>query len=95
MTQISRAVLGQVGEEPLGHALEPPRVLRRDGVPELGLAVVEVVDGVEIHVLCVPCEGRLPHAKVEVRGVDPVDLDVVVAVHPVQDRPQALDVPFL
>ena len=42
----------------------------RDGVPLLGGAKVDVVDAVEVHVLEVPREGALPHAQVEVGGVD-------------------------
>ncbi len=73
----------------------PSCVLRRNGVPELGLSVVQIVDRVEIHVFGVPREGGFPHAEVEVGSVHAVDLDVVVLVHPVQDRAKILDVPVL
>ena len=38
--------------------------------PGLRLAEVQVVDAVEVHVLCVPGKRGLPHAKVQVGRVD-------------------------
>jgi len=93
VSKVGRTVLDEVGEESSGHALEPPGVSGRDGVPELGLAVVQVVDGVEVHVLGVPGKGRLPHAEVQVGRVDAANLHLVILVDPVQDRAQLLDVP--
>lgn len=34
---------------------------------------MEVVDAVQVHVFRVPGEGCLPHAKVEIWSVDPLD----------------------
>ena len=42
-------------------------------VPELGLAVVQVVDAVEVEVLLVPAEHRLPRAYVHVGVCDALD----------------------
>ena len=39
---------------------------------------MQVVDGVEVHVLRVPGERRLPHAKVEVGRVHALDFDLGV-----------------
>ena len=66
--------------------------MRRDGVPRLGRAVVQVIDTVQVHILRVPRERRLPHSKVEVRRVDALDLDVV---HRVENGAEAIDVPVL
>ena len=68
-------------------------MLGRDGVPRLGRPEVHVVDAVEVHVLRVPRERRLPHAEVQVRRVHALDVDAVVAFHVVEDRAQAVDVP--
>ena len=46
---------------------------------------MQVVDGMQVHVLGVPREGGLPHSEVEIGRVDTVDLDVVVLVHPIQN----------
>lgn len=43
----------------------------RDCIPELGSAEMNVVDAEQVHVLDMPGECRAPHAKVEIRGVDP------------------------
>ena len=45
-------------------------------IPELGIAVVQVIDRVEIHVFCVPGKRRLPHAEIKVGCVDPIDFDL-------------------
>ena len=45
-------------------------------IPELGIAVVQVIDRVEIHVFCVPGKRRLPHAEVKVGCVDAIDFDL-------------------
>ena len=57
---------GPVREQLLGGQLELVGVTGRDAVPGLGRPVVEVVDPVQVHVLNVPREGGLPHAKVQV-----------------------------
>ena len=46
-------------------------------IPELGIAVVQVIDRVEIHVFCVPGKRRLPHAEIKVGCVDTIDFDLV------------------
>ena len=78
VTEEGRTVLEQRRKEADGHPLEAPCVLGRDAIPELGIAVVQVVDRVEIHVLRVPGERRLPHAEVKVGRVDAVDFDLVM-----------------
>ena len=40
---------------------------RGNSVPKLGLSIVQVIDGVQVHVFHVPGEGGFPHAKVKVR----------------------------
>ena len=45
-------------------------------IPELGIAVVQVIDRVEIHVFCVPGKRRLPHAEIKVGCVDAIDFDL-------------------
>lgn len=50
-------------------------------LPGLRLSEVQVVDAVEIHVLSVPGKGRLPHAEVQVRGVDTLDGDPTLLLH--------------
>lgn len=55
----------------LRHSLESSRVFRRNGVPKLGFPVVQIIDGMQVHVFGVPGKGRFPHAEVEVRGCNP------------------------
>ena len=54
---------------------------------------MQVVDTVEVHVFRVPPERRLPHAKVQVGGVDALDLHAVVLVDTVEDGAEVVDVP--
>ena len=68
-------------------------MLRGDGVPGLGGTKVQEVDAVQVHVLCVPGKGGLPHPKVQVSCVHTFNLDPVITCHVVQDAPQAIDVP--
>ena len=84
MAEVGGALLVQKREQPLGDAFKTPCISGRDRVPELGLSVVQIVDGVEVHVLSVPCESRLPHSEVQVSCVHPADLHVVIFVDPVQ-----------
>lgn len=63
-------------------------------VPGLRLSKVQVVDAVQIHVLCVPRKGALPHPKVQVRCVDTLDLDATLILHNVQDSVEMTDVPL-
>lgn len=55
---------------------------------------MQVVDAVQIHVLCVPREGALPHPEIEVRCVDSFDLDAALILHGVQDGVETPDIPF-
>lgn len=64
MSEEGLAALVVLGEEAGGHSLETGSVLGRNGVPALGLAEVQVIDAVEVHVLRVPGECGFPHAKV-------------------------------
>ena len=48
-------------------------MLGRHRVPRLGLPEVQEVDAVKVHVLRVPGESGLPHAEVQVGGVDALD----------------------
>lgn len=73
MAQEGPAGLGAGREELCSQPLQPPPVLRGHRVPRLGLAKVQVVDAVKVHVLRVPGERGLPHAEVEVGGVDALD----------------------
>lgn len=63
-------------------------------VPRLRLSKVQVVDAVQIHVLCVPREGTLPHPKIEVWRVDSFDLDPALILHSVQNGVETANVPF-
>ncbi len=63
-------------------------------VPGLWLSKVQVVDAVQIHVLCVPRKGTLPHPKIEVWRVDPFDLDPTLILHSVQNGVETTNVPF-
>jgi len=56
---------------------------------------VEVVDAVEVHVLSVPGKCGLPHPKVHVGSVDPLDDDATLLLHHIQQRVQTADVPLL
>ena len=55
---------------------------------------MEVVDGVEVHVLSVPGKGGLPHPEVEVGSVDSRNGHSILVHHAVQDGGQAIDVPL-
>lgn len=63
--------------------------------PWLGLSEVQVVNAVEVHVLSVPGEGGLPHAKVEVGGVDALNDDAALLLHHVQQRVEVTNVPLV
>jgi len=55
------------GVVPAGRGFEDVSVLCGDGIPDLGLSLVDVVDGGEVEVLLVPAEKCLPCADVAVR----------------------------
>lgn len=54
-------------------------------LPGFGLAKVQVVNAVEVHVLCVPGEAGLPHAKVQVGCVYSLNGHTTVLLDYVQD----------
>lgn len=56
---------------------------------------MEVVDAVQVHIFSVPGEGGLPHAKVKIRSVNPLDGYAAVLLDNIQDRVQVADVPLL
>ena len=56
-----------------------------DAIPRLGGPLVDEIDGVQIHVLDVPTEGSLPHAIVEVGGVDAEQSEAFLVPLLVQD----------
>ena len=56
---------------------------------------MQVVDGVEVHVLSVPGKRGLPHAEVEVGRVDSGNGHAILIHHPIQDGAQTVDIPLL
>lgn len=56
---------------------------------------MQVVDAVEVHVLRVPSKCGLPHAKIEVGGVDTFDHDATLLLHHIQQGVEVTDVPLL
>lgn len=73
-----------------GFFLENMSLARRDGVPKLGFAFVEEVDGREVEVLFVPAEHRFPGANVAIRRCDTPHLDVYGLT---EQRVQRVEVP--
>lgn len=61
-----RTVGAEVREVEGGELLKAGPLVLRNDIPLLGLSQVQHVDAEQIHVFCVPCKHRLPHAKVEV-----------------------------
>lgn len=55
---------------------------------------MEVVDAVQVHIFSVPGEGGLPHAKVKIRSVNPLDGHTTVLLDNIQDGVQTANVPF-
>lgn len=62
-------------------------------LPGFGLPKMQVVDAVEIHVLCMPSKSCLPHPKVEVGSVHTLDDDATLVLHHVQEGVQIANVP--
>merc|ERR1719225_788170 len=60
----------KIGEKLLSHLLQLVAKLGRNTVPGLWGAPMDIVHAVEVHVLDMPAESCLPHAKVEVGQVD-------------------------
>lgn len=63
-------------------------------VPGLRLSKMQIIDAVEIHVLCVPGKGTLPHAKIQVWCIHTFDLDAALILHSVQNSVELTNVPF-
>ncbi len=63
-------------------------------LPGLGFSEVQVVDAVEVHVLCVPGERALPHPEVKIRSVDSFDCDPTLSLHSVQNRVETANIPL-
>lgn len=55
---------------------------------------MEVVDAVQVHIFSVPGEGGLPHAKVQIWSVYPLDGYTRVLLNNIQDRVQVANVPL-
>lgn len=55
---------------------------------------MQEVDAVQIHVLCVPGKGAFPHAKIQVRSVDPLDFDPTLVLDSVQNGVKMADIPL-
>ena len=55
---------------------------------------MQVIDGIEVHILSVPGKGGLPHTKVEVSGVDSRDGHPIFIHHSIQDCSQSIDIPL-
>lgn len=53
-------------------------------LPGLGFSEVQVVDAIQVHVLCVPSKCGLPHAKIQVRCVDALYGDATFAFYSVK-----------
>lgn len=68
-------------------------MFRWDSIPRLGGSKVQKVDAVQIHVLCMPGKSGLPHTEVEVRCVDPLNLDPIITSHIVKDASKTVDIP--
>lgn len=56
---------------------------------------MQVVNAVEVHVLCMPSKSGLPHAKVEVGSVDTLDNNAALLLHHIQQGVKVTDVPLL
>lgn len=63
-------------------------------LPGLGFSEVQVVDAVEIHVLCVPGECALPHPEVKIWSVDSFDSDPTLSLHSVQNSVETANIPL-
>lgn len=63
-------------------------------LPRLWLSKMQVVNAVEVHVLCMPGKCSLPHAKVEVGSVDTLDYDATLLLHHIQQGVEVTDIPL-
>ena len=55
---------------------------------------MQVVDGVEVHVLCMPGKRRFPHSKVEVGCVDSRNGHPILIHHAIQNGGEPIDIPL-
>lgn len=95
MTQIRITVLVTGRKILIGHLLQPATVFGWHHVPRLGCSKVQIIDRVQVHVLCVPGKRCLPHAKVQVCGINAINLYIIILVDKVQYATQTIDVPAL
>lgn len=72
-----------------------PDTITTTSLPLFRCTKVEVVDTIEVHVLCVPGKAGLPHPKVEVGSVHSRDVYPILSRDCVQDGVQTIDVPLL
>lgn len=56
---------------------------------------MQVVNAVEVHVLCMPSKRCLPHAEVEVWSVDTLNNDATLLLHHIQQGVEVTDIPLL
>lgn len=63
--------------------------------PGFWLSEVEVVDAIQVHILCVPGEGGLPHPKIEIWCVDPLYGNTTILLDNIQDGVQVSNVPLI
>lgn len=56
---------------------------------------MQIIDTVEVHVLCVPWKGGLPHAKIQVGCINTLNSDAAVALHSIQNGVQMANIPLL
>lgn len=55
---------------------------------------MQIIDTVEVHVLCVPWKGGLPHAKIQVGCINTLNSDAVVTLHSIQNGVQVANIPL-
>lgn len=65
--EVLRTSAKMLREVLLSLPLQEVRLVFRNGVPELGLSLVQVVDGREVEVFLVPAKKSLPRPDVAVR----------------------------
>lgn len=64
-------------------------------LPRLWLSKMQVVNAVEVHILCMPSKCGLPHAKVEVGSVDTLDNNATLLLNHIQQGVEVADIPLL
>ena len=64
------------------HGFESASVTLRNGIPELRLAEVQVVDGIQVHVLYMPRKGSFPHSKVKIGRVHTRNFNLKLVANP-------------